>query len=289
MASLSIRRHLQLPVVLWSVFAHRNERSVWRPHLRLATRQAFRDGVSAAERLLAVKQRLNQAEMGSSGQLASGRGRWLVSRMAYGAVERFRQRKGLLVARAICGDPQPILSVLRRPPGEWRQGADLADTGLAGIALTGTGLIGTGLTGTGLIGTGLTGDEPPPGEPVTGWFPVTRDRVRWLPWQARTVSWQAAYNIACLYAVLARQGLCGEEQVVASLRRVASNRDSELERPHDWISNDPEFTPLLRRGTGSGGAPFPKLRAFLTAQERRDYPVRQTSHEPPAMQPRAPA
>jgi hypothetical protein len=71
--------------------------------------------------------------------------------------------------------------------------------------------------------------------------------------------------------VLARHGLAGEEQVVASLRRVVSNRDSELERPHDWISNDPEFAPLLQRG-----APYPKVRAFLTAQERRDYPVRQT-------------
>jgi hypothetical protein len=69
---------------------------------------------------------------------------------------------------------------------------------------------------------------------------------------------------------------------VASLRRVVSNRDSELERPHDWISNDPEFAPLLRPRTGGGSAPFPKLRAFLTAQERRDYPVRQISHQPPA-------
>ena len=264
----AIRRHLWLPEVLWSMFAHRNERSVWHPHLRLATRQAFRDGVCAAELLLAVKQRFNQAEMGVGGEITSARGGWPVTRLASRlldtAVERSRQRKGLLVARAIAGDPRPILSVLRRPPAEWQRAA--ARAGLSPSA-----------------------DEPPEGEPVTGWFPVTRDRVRWLPWQARTASWQAAYNIACLYAVLARQGLCGEEQVVASLRRVVSNRDSELERPHDWISNDPEFAPLLRHGTGGGSAPFPKLRAFLTAQERRDYPVRQTSHQPPAAQPPAPA
>ena len=31
-----------------------------------------------------------------------------------------------------------------------------------------------------------------------------------------------------------------------SLRRVVLNRDSGMERPHDWISNDPDFAPLLR-------------------------------------------
>jgi hypothetical protein len=261
---LGIRRQLSLPVVLWNSFAHRAERSVWRPHWRLATRQAFRDGVSAAELLLAVKQRLNQAEMAADGPAGRERGgwpvswpsSWPVSRWASSVAERYRRRKGLLVARAIAGDPRPIIDVLRRPPGEWHRDA--------GPVPAGTVSAGTGPAGTGA----------PAGEPATGWFPVTRDRVRWLPWQARTASWQAAYNIACLYAVLARNGLAGEEQVVASLRRLVGNRDSELERPHDWISNDPEFAPLLRRG-----APYPKVRAFLTAQERRDYPVRQTTRQ----------
>jgi hypothetical protein len=107
--------------------------------------------------------------------------------------------------------------------------------------------------------------------------------VRWLPWQARTASWQAAYNTACLYAVLARHGLAVEEQVLTSLRRVVNSRDSGLERPHDWISNDPDFAPLLR-----DGSPHRKVKAFLDAQERRDYPTMQTSGQhrtgPPAAQ-----
>jgi hypothetical protein len=94
--------------------------------------------------------------------------------------------------------------------------------------------------------------------------------VRWLPWQKRTASWQAAYNTACLFAVLLQHGLGTEEEVIASLRRVVNNRDSGLERPHDWISNDPDFAPLLRYDS-----PYRRVKTFLEAQERRDYPVRQ--------------
>jgi hypothetical protein len=310
-----IHRQLSLPVVLWNSFAHRAERTVWRPHWRLATRQAFRDGVCAAELLLAVKRRLNLAEMGEGGPAAGGYGRrpgfWPVSRRMSAAAERFRQRKGLLVARAIAGDPGAIIEVLRRPPGQWQRAGDgdgpvpsstvpasmvsattvpastVPDSTVPASAVPLAGdhasiapdntapdnMASDTMASDNMASDNMAPDgEPPDGEPRTGWFPVTRDRVRWLPWQARTASWQAAYNIACLYAVLARHGLAGEEQVVASLRRVVSNRDSELERPHDWISNDPEFAPLLRRG-----APYPKMRAFLTAQERRDYPVRQTT------------
>jgi hypothetical protein len=61
--------------------------------------------------------------------------------------------------------------------------------------------------------------------------------------------------------------------VIASLRRLVGNRDSGLERPYDWISNDPDFAPLLRPDS-----PYRNIRNFLTAQERRDYPARQTSH-----------
>jgi hypothetical protein len=51
-----------------------------------------------------------------------------------------------------------------------------------------------------------------------------------------------------------------------------SNRESGLERPHDWISNDPDFAPLLREGSR-----YPKVRAFREALERRDYPAKQTT------------
>ena len=70
--------------------------------------------------------------------------------------------------------------------------------------------------------------------------------------------------------MLVQKGLADEEQVIASLRRVVLNRDSGMERPTDWISNDPDFAPLVRHDS-----PYKKVRAFLEAQERRDYPMRQ--------------
>jgi hypothetical protein len=221
-----LRRQLSFPVVAWNTFWRRDERIVWKPHWRLTTRQSFRDGVCVAELLVAVKHRLNERYQVQRGDQAAGRGP--------GAIERFRQRKGLQVVSAVVGDSTAVRTVLRAPFGAWR-----------------------------------VADRPA----APGWVPPTRDRARWLPWQARTASWQAAYNTACLYAVLAQQGLADEDQVVASLRRVVLNRDSGMERPHDWISNDPDFASLLRQDS-----PFTKVRAFLEAQERRDYPMKQTFH-----------
>ena len=145
---------------------------------------------------------------------------------------------------AVVGDSTAVRTVLRAPFGAWR-----------------------------VAGRRGAGQAAPDRPAAPGWVPPTRDRARWLPWQARTASWQAAYNTACLYAVLAQQGLADEDQVVASLRRVVLNRDSGMERPHDWISNDPDFAPLLRHDS-----PYRKVRAFLEAQERRDYPMKQTYH-----------
>lgn len=79
------------------------------------------------------------------------------------------------------------------------------------------------------------------------------DRVRWLPWQSCTASWQAAYNTACLYATLV--GIAPEvvDRVVVS-----------LERAYDWISRDPDFTALEN---------VPEFLDFTVTQERRDYPA----------------
>ena len=228
-----IRRQLSFPVVAWNTFWRRDERTVWKPHWRLTTRQGFRDGVCVAELLVAVKHRLNERYLAQRGEVDAGR--------RPGFAERFRQRKGLHVVAAISGDATAVRTVLQAPFGAWPAAGQPA----AGRDLSA---------------------EP-------GWVPPTRDRVRWLPWQARTASWTAAYNTACLYAVLVQQGLAREDQVVASLRRVVLNRDSGMERPHDWISNDPDFAPLLRPDS-----PYTKVRAFLEAQERRDYPMKQTSH-----------
>ena len=243
----AIRRQLSLAMVIWNTFWRRSERTVWLPQWRRAMRQSFRDGICVAELLVAVKRRLNERYQTQHQGRPPGRGP--------GRAERFRQRKGLQVVTAIMGDAAPVRAVLWTPFGAWPAAAP-APQGRA------------------------TGPVP------AGWIPPTRDRVRWLPWQSRTASWQAAYNTACLFAVLARHRLADEEQVVASLRRVVTNVESGVERPYDWISHDPDFAPLLLPE-----APYPKLHEFMAAQERRDYPARQVFHtrEAPSGSFRAPA
>ena len=86
-----------------------------------------------------------------------------------------------------------------------------------------------------------------------------RNRTRWLPWQSRTPSWEAAYNTACAYAALDL-----DDQVISSLQRAINNPDCEMQRPWDWISHDPDFFCLESSE---------KFNDFLNAQEKRDYPV----------------
>jgi hypothetical protein len=104
-------------------------------------------------------------------------------------------------------------------------------------------------------------DVPPPGKNST--------KTRWLPWQCRTPSWQAAYNTACLYAALEDRGTGPRgsmaERVVASLRRVVDDRDCDMERPSDWISKDPDFS-FLKASSGI-------FNDFLNAQRQIDYPT----------------
>jgi hypothetical protein len=91
------------------------------------------------------------------------------------------------------------------------------------------------------------------------WLPAEkRDRTRWLPWQRRTPSWEAAYNTACAYAALDR-----DDRVVISLQRALSNRDCELQQPWNWISQDPDFSCLKSSK---------KFNGFLGSLERSDYP-----------------
>ena len=104
-------------------------------------------------------------------------------------------------------------------------------------------------------------DVPQPGKNST--------KTRWLPWQCRTPSWQAAYNTACLYAALEDRGKgprgAMAERVVASLRRVVDDRDCDMERPSDWISKDPDFSSLK--------ASSDIFNHFLNAQRQIDYPT----------------
>jgi hypothetical protein len=79
-----------------------------------------------------------------------------------------------------------------------------------------------------------------------------RLRTRILPWQCSTPSWPAAYNVACAYAALAdraanhRQRKLLVSKVVGSLEFAICNPECEMERPSEWIGNDPDFNRLSR-------------------------------------------
>jgi hypothetical protein len=204
-----IRRQLTLPAVLRAELAHRDERTVWRPHRRLRVRQSFRDGASVAELLVAVRILLNDPGRLPSNQLR-------------------RYRHALRITTAVTGDSAAIEAVFR--PRESRASAGSRRVRPAG----------------------------------------TPERVRMLPWLRYTASWQAAYNTACIYSALAQHGLAGDEKVVASLQRAIDSRDSEMERPYDWILYDPDFLPLK----DSAHDKYPEFKKFLRDQKRKDYPRR---------------
>jgi hypothetical protein len=86
-----------------------------------------------------------------------------------------------------------------------------------------------------------------------------RNRTRWLPWQCRTPSWEAAYNTACAYAALNL-----DHRAIISLQHAINNPDCEMQRPWDWIAHDPDFTCLKSSK---------KFNDFLDALESKDYPV----------------
>ncbi|HEX5294913.1 MAG TPA: hypothetical protein VFX25_39085 [Streptosporangiaceae bacterium] len=111
---------------------------------------------------------------------------------------------------------------------------------------------------------------PPPAGP--GPAPGT-DRIRWLPGQRRTASWQAAYNTACLYAVLAQEQRAPDKLVVSSLQRAVNNRDSEMERAYDWISHDPDFLRLK-----DAPETFADFGRFLEDLRRACYPAAAQPH-----------
>jgi hypothetical protein len=117
---------------------------------------------------------------------------------------------------------------------------------------------------------GAAAKPPPPKPNAPARTAPTRERVRRLPGMPHTASWQAAYNTACLYSVLAQHGLATEDRIVVSLQRAIDSKDSEMERPYDWISYDPDFLPLK----ASGRDQYPAFKKFLRDTKRRDYPRR---------------
>ncbi|HEY6786575.1 MAG TPA: hypothetical protein VI365_04615 [Trebonia sp.] len=211
-----IRRQLTLPAVSRAALVHRDERTVWRPHRSLRVRQSFRDGVSVAELLVAVRILLNDP-----GRLPSSRLR--------------RYRRALRITTAVTGDRATVEAVFRLEGPQDASGAGRPSARSRWARLTRTPL-----------------------------------RMRMLPWRRYTPSWQAAYNTACIYSALTQHGLAGEEKVVASLQHAIDSRDSEMERPYDWIFHDPDFLPLKN----SPRDKYPDFKKFLRDQKRNDYPNR---------------
>jgi len=101
------------------------------------------------------------------------------------------------------------------------------------------------------------------------WHPGAKaGKTRWLPWQRRTPSWQAAYNAACLYAALECSDKYQQNKMallaLRCLDRVVNDRLCEMERPWDWISTDPDLRCLEKKSE--------RFCEFLDDQKQKDYP-----------------
>jgi hypothetical protein len=253
-------REVRAQLTAWRVVRdalfRRDERPVWLPHWRQQHRQPFQDGVCVAELFIAVRRKLVEREIAYralwAGQ-ADQPGQEPAFERLHGPVASSGRkpklqkefRRAIKIASFIAGDSEYLTTVLTRvltqPFGEW----------------------------------------PAPPAAITPAACPAPDRIRRLPCQRRTASWQAAYNAACLYAALAMVApepvaLVLEEWVIAGLRRAVDNPLSELERPSDWISHDPDFRPLSRDSTI-----FEKFAQFVHDQEREDYPAAYIAGECP--------
>jgi hypothetical protein len=243
-----VRRQLTVGRVLWAAFLHRDERAIWRTYYPgVRARQSFHDGVCVAELLVAARRRATEQGLQTEQRPDSE---------PTAGDKRFRPLKprhlrlAIRVASAIAG-ADPLIEAIPQSPRHQNP----------------------------------RDPWPPahsPGPPAPR---DQRDRLRWWPWSRRTLSWQAAYNTACLYAALAAQRvttsespptsqslpaaerLAWDERVVISLERVVNNQYAEMERPYDTVWQDPDFS-ALRSAPGQ----FPMFKRFLEDQKRVDYP-----------------
>jgi len=245
-----IRRYLTLRHVIWQSFRHRDERGILKPYWQLRHRQAFHDGVCVALLLVAVRRALHdQQESG----LAPTRRPEGATRP--GPARRLR-RSARRLPRA-----RTVLRIATAIAG------DSSDIAVPGIL---------------------------PGRPARlserGARPLAkRLRIRRRPGQCSTRSWQAAYNLACVYAAIAHDrqrrllhdevpGLVGK--VITSLEFAVNIPECEMERPGEWIATDPDFSCLH-----SGDDQFcPRFNGFLAVQNRSDCPpLSRTGPEAAAM------
>jgi hypothetical protein len=233
-------KQLRLGRVIWAAFQHRDERTIWTHHFRLTERQRFHDGALVADLLVTVRHNPLKED--------SDKG-------AESRVKRHTKR-ALHIVHAVTGDSTVVKALLPPAPSS-RSEEPLPDSPNVGP-----------------------GGKPPPCLPPL----IKRNsmKTRWLPWQARTPSWQAAYNAACLYAAAFERCVGPGNQDIAaslavvSLRRAMNPEDSEMPRPSEWISVDPDFKRLR-----SSSAEFQE---FLEGQMKKDYPLlasaRDWKHQP---------
>jgi hypothetical protein len=248
-----VRRQLTIPAVLWAAFARRHERAIWRVYYPgLRARQSFHDGVCVAELLVAARRRATEQQQGDQ----QGARKPAEGGRRFRPLRPRHLKLAIRVAAAVAGADDLVASIPERPfqrpsPGPWPP-------------------------------------AHPPGNPDPR---EPRDRARWWPWSPRTLSWQAAYNTACLYAALTAERLAAErltggalppaecqaweERVVASLGRVVNNQYAEMDRPYDTVSQDPDFSALR-----SAPDQFPLFKNFLHAQRRMDYPELDVARAP---------
>jgi hypothetical protein len=177
---------------------------------------------------------------------------------------RLRERQGFHDGALVAG----LLAAVRRSLGEEGYALARPDRRSAKKALR----IAAAVTGDSDAIEALLAHEPWQSLPPRQRPVDNTGKTRWLPWQHRTQSWQAAYNTACLYAAMSQACKVGTQDydemarlAIMSLRRVVYDRDCQMERPWDWISHDPDFSCLKKWST--------EFNTFLDAQQHKDYPM----------------
>ena len=247
-----VRDQLKAWRVLWDGLFRRDERPVWLPHWRQRHRQPFQDGVSVAELLIAVRRKLVERE---------------IAYRALWPAEPGPADPGPLGGdrpRVTAADPDREQGI----PRELRQAVKIASLGGATLSTWRN----CSQSCWRSLGSPIrsAGCPAPPAAFTPADCDDSRNRIRRLPGQRRTASWQAAYNAAALFAALAvvapePVALVLEDWVIASLRRAIDNPLSELERPSDWIGHDPDLRPLRWDTTI-----FEKFEQFLNDRDRQD-------------------
>jgi hypothetical protein len=283
------RRYLTWRHIIWASLRYRNERAILTPYRRPRHRQAFHDGVCVALLLVAIRQAslLKDNDMETPGHAKtiariaaaiSGDSKDFytklrnLARMAKQqpllptamAAEKLGHAKTIArIAAAISGDSEEFTrNLCNFPTRTAKQHPMLVAIGKA------------------LLPTAKATEKPDQAETNARIPPITtRLRTRRWPWQCRTPSWPAAYNLACAYAALAADACAAPaasadaktepdrlvKKVISSLEFALCNPECEMERPSEWISNDPDFNECREKSA--------HFRAFLDDQRKRDYPV----------------